>query len=377
MSTMLNLKFPMDPSKLDIIKLISKVIPVTQKDAVLNLFPLTSIPKFSSEDIVQMKKKGGWFHFQKNIISEIRYPKDDLIIFDTENLVRVSANSCMATAVGRNGYYIWFAPWLYSEGTTKNLIPFNNSIFMAHNLHFDATKIASKKSNSIGICTYHIAKFMFPNLKKHNLANIAKNLLGFSLDKSLRDFFVEKGISEFKDKENGLRLAHYCLEDTLASYKLAAKISESLLATSNSNDIAFHFNIAMYNLKVQKKLRTSHTISPSPKILSMKLIKIPNYAATRTLKELALMLDVHQNRSQLYYPDLISQLLQLSFYSFWIEKDNNAFVDSLKKRSMSITIDESNLTFSNRLACQLYIDRVYHELVGKPCSKVHLNIFTE
>lgn len=117
------------------------------------------INKWSDYQFVSIRKdqiliKGGWTRYRliekggirlvdSEFIDHVNYPDEDVIVFDTETLVKESGYPVMATAISQDFLYIWLHPCL-----EKNLrfyplmIPMGNpKTIIGHNVGFDAAKI--------------------------------------------------------------------------------------------------------------------------------------------------------------------------------------------------------------------------------------------
>lgn len=115
------------------------------------------------------KFQSGWTRYLKGKRPEkVNFPLEDSLVFDVENLYKLSPYPVMATCVSEKAWYGWVSPYLTKESPTNNhLIPMNTfgneKIIVGHNVSFDRARILEeynlKQSNAFFIDTMslHIA----------------------------------------------------------------------------------------------------------------------------------------------------------------------------------------------------------------------------
>lgn len=134
--------------------------------------------KFVSIQKDQILVKGGWTRYKlinkggirlvdSEYVDQVKYPDDEVIVFDTETLVKDGGYPVMATAISKDFLYIWLHPSLETNlRFYPMMIPMGNpKTIIGHNVGFDAAKIEEvytlerdgKRFNFLDTMSFHVA----------------------------------------------------------------------------------------------------------------------------------------------------------------------------------------------------------------------------
>ncbi|CCG81108.1 DNA polymerase gamma [Taphrina deformans PYCC 5710] len=113
--------------------------------------PYLSLAKsFSSQELPHRPEsweyQAGWTRYNENgSVSQVDYPDEECLSFDTEVLYKITPYPVMACAVGKNAWYSWVSPWLMGfTRDMKQLIPMGNDrhkLIVGHNIGYDRSRI--------------------------------------------------------------------------------------------------------------------------------------------------------------------------------------------------------------------------------------------
>ncbi|KAK7204264.1 DNA polymerase family A-domain-containing protein [Myxozyma melibiosi] len=104
---------------------------------------IETIPEMPSEWV----ENAGWTRYVAGEKpTQVSYPEDDCLVFDTEVLYKQSPFAVMATAVSKNAWYCWLSPWLLGiEENPRQLIPMGThsapKIIIGHNVGYDRVRV--------------------------------------------------------------------------------------------------------------------------------------------------------------------------------------------------------------------------------------------
>ena len=194
-----------------------RILPARHSAMSSRVFPSANINEFkiSLAQQQEMINHGGWFNLKSR--TSIPYPNEEALIFDTENMVLESRYSCLASAIGQNGVYIWISPDLRDTNRVKydQLIPIKSKLLIAHNLSFDLRKTTLAHNYKTGLyCTLASSQHLYPAHFRHNLQFLSKNQCNIELDKDISKFFVSDKSSNFRNRSE--ELFKYSILDSIA-----------------------------------------------------------------------------------------------------------------------------------------------------------------
>ena len=227
----------------------------------------SSLPPFPQKWAFQE----GWVKYDENGISTpVPYPDEDIIVFDTENVVEDGPCSVMATAVSPSAWYSWCSSNLINNTNRKpktseyfhedDFIPIGNPLLViGHNVSFDRARIKDQysinlsKTRFLDTMAMHIAvggltssqRNLKLKFKNNDLAlesieaekpkwfevttmNSLNDVYGFylpnekKLDKDVRNTFVKGTIQDVVDDFQNLMF--YCASDVKATTLVFQKL---------------------------------------------------------------------------------------------------------------------------------------------------------
>jgi DNA polymerase gamma 1 len=197
----------------------------------------------------------GWAEYRvvdgKTLATPVDYPREKVLVFDTENVVIEGQYPTMAVAVGLESWYLWLSPRLFKG--SQCLIPMGPSrkLLIGHNVSFDRAKVeeeyvldvsphrfmdtmslhkavagygtqqravymAAQKAQEEGKSA-HMPAWVF-DTSNDSLKDCVRFYLGFKVDKTERDIFVTGSV---EDVLSNLRsLIQYCALDVLYTARL-------------------------------------------------------------------------------------------------------------------------------------------------------------
>lgn len=214
--------------------------------------------KFVKRDIPQRPEKfivkSGWVRYAPNAGPEpVGYPRESVIVFDTEVLYKIHDFAVIATAASTFAWYVWISPWLLGEtANCRQLILLGNHTqsVIGHNVSYDRKRVKEEYSlaqskkffmdtmslhvATHGMCSRQRPTWMSVNKYKkestedlfneelrrdpwishsalNSLADVVKYNLHEEMDKSARDYFGE--LSREQTVEKLPELIRYCCTD--------------------------------------------------------------------------------------------------------------------------------------------------------------------
>ena len=130
-----------------------------------------SIQTMRVNDFELCFSEGGWVKYSGQGAEKIDYPKEDCLVFDTENIVAVGQAPVMVVALSKSNWYSWISPKLFNDSLANDddlkfddLIDFGdeNQILIGHNVAFDRSKVADayrmhSKKVFLDTMSFHVA----------------------------------------------------------------------------------------------------------------------------------------------------------------------------------------------------------------------------
>jgi len=222
--------------------------------------------------------KSGWVKYTSSGSEPVKYPADEVIVFDTEVLYNQHEYAVMATAVSADALYVWLSPWLLGESTyPEHLIPLglHKQVVIGHHVGFDRKRVKEEYRLAAspkwymdtmafhivvsGMCNQQRATFLkYESLQRqlkdeetsssfshriskslaamvrqepwleytcaNGLADTVKFYLGENVDKSDRDLFGELTREETIEPDMLRKLIRYCAMDSVYTRDLFAEL---------------------------------------------------------------------------------------------------------------------------------------------------------
>ncbi|RPB12931.1 DNA polymerase gamma [Morchella conica CCBAS932] len=97
-------------------------------------------------------RQSGWTKYKPDgTATPVKYPTDDMLVFDVEVLYKDSPFAVIACAAGTEGWYAWVSPWILGESKTdRHLVPLGLSekprVIVGHNVGYDRARIKEEYS---------------------------------------------------------------------------------------------------------------------------------------------------------------------------------------------------------------------------------------
>jgi len=221
-------------------------------------------------------RRSGWTKYTSDgNTSEVDFPNETCLTFDTEVLYKVSPFAVIAIAASPTAWYCWLSPWLIGESTSdRHLVPLGNvgeRLVVGHNIGYDRaktleeydmtqTKTFWQDTMSMHVAVNGMCSQQRPTWLKHmkdrdnkanntgnpgddefdteeelwvnrssvnSLREVAKFHCNVTVDKEKRDLFAELDINVIRSRLD--ELMDYCAADVRITHLVYKKVMRSFL----------------------------------------------------------------------------------------------------------------------------------------------------
>lgn len=217
------------------------------------------------------KEEAGWHRYDKSSPKgkPVKYPEEEVIIFDVETLVQVSQYPIMACALSTEAWYLWLSPAYFNVGVKQELIPLgdNTRLVIAHNANYDIARVKESYSSDYDLdniryldtLSLHTAvsgmssrqRLIYktdyqPKWKEHTCPASLKDIVKFygneEMEKEDRNYFVNGDLNDIQSRFQ--KLSNYNANDCLCLLK-AYRVLFRTFCQKNPHKVTFAGMLSM------------------------------------------------------------------------------------------------------------------------------------